>query len=553
MKRNVIFIMNDSLRRDHVNAYGDPAPWPRLGREGEPFIRTPNLDRLAQSSALFDRAYIASYPTVPNRTDLITGRYGFTTRGWQPLEPEDVILPEVVKPHGYTSALMFDTPPMGADDYNFTRGFDAWFWARGQHADRYITDPRIPTPVPADRHKVRGWDATKRYLRNQAERRYERDYIAPRTISAAMDWLEDNATRDGFVLWVDTWDPHEPFDPPPHYLRMYAEPGYDGQALIYPEYGRGEYMTDAERNHVRALYAGEVTMVDTWVGYLLDTVERLGLLDNTLIIHTSDHGHLFGDHDLQGKPGGQLGTLFEPTTRIPLMVRHPDGLGAGQRIAPIVQPPDILPTVLDFLGVPIPPSVQGGSILPLLRGEEERLRERAFSGRYPQGPFYAPLARAFDGFAGADRVTEPLTVTTEEWALICAPAPWPSRLYNLTQDPGQTRNVIDAYPEVAGDLNRDLIAFLESYGSPADYVAKFRWPPATTGAAATEGDVALFTIRDRTGRRIAFPTRAEAETCVIPGATEPAVEETTLHALTREDPRALVHIYGQYYRAEELA
>jgi len=196
--------------------------------------------------------------------------------------------------------------------------------------------------------------------------------------------------------------------------------------------------------------------------------------------------------------------------------------------------------------------VQGRSILPLLRGEEERLHERAFSGRYPQGPFYAPLARAFDGFAGADRVTEPLTVTTEEWVLICAPAPWPSRLYNLTQDPGQTRNVIDAYPEVAGDLNRDLIAFLESYGSPADYVAKFRWPPAAAPGSA-EGDVALFTIRDRTGRRIAFPTRAEAETCVIPGAAEPAVEETTLHALTRQDPRALVHIYGQYYRAEELA
>ncbi|MBC7238097.1 MAG: sulfatase-like hydrolase/transferase, partial [Chloroflexi bacterium] len=100
MKRNVILIMNDSLRRDHVNCYGVPAPWPRPGHEGEPFIRTPNLDRLATEAMLFDRFYIASYPTVPNRTDVYTGRYGFCYRGWQPLEPTDVILPEVVKRHG---------------------------------------------------------------------------------------------------------------------------------------------------------------------------------------------------------------------------------------------------------------------------------------------------------------------------------------------------------------------------------------------------------------------------------------------------------------------
>ena len=323
MRKNVILIMNDSLRRDHVNAYGVPPPWERPGHEGEPFICTPSLDRLAESAILFDRAYIASYPTIPNRTDLYTGRYGFAYRGWQPLEPDDVILPEIINLYGYTTALFFDTPPMGSGSYNFTRGYDAWQWIRGQHADRYITDPRVPTPIHADRHKVRNWEGTQRYLRNQARRRYEKDYIAPRTITAAMEWLEDNATLDGFLLWVDTWDPHEPFDPPPHYLAMYDDPDFRGQHLIFPQYGRCDYMTEEELDHVRALYAGEVTMVDTWVGYLLDMVERLGVLDRTLILHMSDHGHLFGDQGLEGKPGGQLGTLFEPTTRIPLMMRHP--------------------------------------------------------------------------------------------------------------------------------------------------------------------------------------------------------------------------------------
>ncbi|MEA3407936.1 MAG: sulfatase-like hydrolase/transferase [Chloroflexota bacterium] len=155
MKQNVIIIMSDSLRRDHVNVYGVPPPWRRPGHENEPFIRTPALDALAEDAMLFDRAYIASYPTIPNRTDLYTGRYGFAYRGWQPLEPEDVILPELVSAHGYTTALFFDTPPLGADNYNFMRGFDAWRWIRGQHGDRYITDPRVPTPINADRQSAK--------------------------------------------------------------------------------------------------------------------------------------------------------------------------------------------------------------------------------------------------------------------------------------------------------------------------------------------------------------------------------------------------------------
>lgn len=475
MKKNVILIMSDSLRRDHVNAYGMPAPWKRPGHKGQPFIRTPSLDRLAESAMVFDQAYIASYPTIPNRYDLYTGRNGFAYRGWQALEPDDVILPEIIKPHGYTSALVFDTPPMGGNGYNFMRGFDSWQWVRGQHADRYITDPRIPTLIHADRHKIRGWEAAKLYLRNQGRRRYEKDYIAPRTFIKAMEWLEDNASLGGFLLWVDTWDPHEPFDPPLHYLALYDDPSYEGQEIIYPQYGRCDYMTDDELAHVRALYAGEVTMVDTWIGYLLDMVERLGLLDSTLILHMSDHGHLFGDHGLQGKPGGQLGTLFEPTTRIPLMIRHPDGLGAGRRIQPIVQPPDILPTILDFLGVPIPDTVQGKSIWPLVTGEVDGIHHCAFSGRYAIGPVVAGVATRFDGFAGPDRITEPLTVTTEEWAFICAPKPWPSHLYKLRDDPDQLQDVIDEHPEVARELHEALLDFLAAMGAPPNRVAPFRW------------------------------------------------------------------------------
>ena len=474
MKRNVILIMNDSLRRDHVNAYGVKPPWARPGHEGEPFVRTPNLDRLAADAMLFDRYYVASYPTVPNRADLYTGRFGFCYQGWQPLAHTDVILPEIIKRHGYKSALFFDTPPMGSVDYNFMRGFDAWEWIRGQLGDKYITDPRVATPVPADRHKVRRIDGTQQYLRNQRDRRYEKDYLAPRTITRAMEWLEDNHTRDGFLLWVDTWDPHEPFDPPPHYLSLYDKPGYDGQHIIFPQYGHVDYMTPEELDHVRALYAGEVTMCDTWVGQLIDHAEHLGLLDNTLIIYMTDHGHLFGDHGLEGKPGGQLGSLYEPTARIPLIIRHPDGLGAGERIQPLVQPPDILPTILEFLDVPIPDTVQAQSIWPVIRGEAERLRDYAFCGRYPLGTMYSYTAATFDGWAGPDRVASPLTVVNEEWAYICAPESWPSHLYRLTEDLDQLHDVAGQYPEIAERMRAALLDFMREMGAPPERMAKFQ-------------------------------------------------------------------------------
>lgn len=117
----VIMIMNDSFRRDHVAAYGAPPPWERPGHAEEPFIHTPNLDRLATESALFERFYLSSYPTVPCRPDIFTGRYGFPTRGWQPLEPADVVLSEIVRRHGHTPATIFDTPMLVADSYNFAR------------------------------------------------------------------------------------------------------------------------------------------------------------------------------------------------------------------------------------------------------------------------------------------------------------------------------------------------------------------------------------------------------------------------------------------------
>ena len=352
----ILAVMCDTLRRDHLGCYGNP------------WIYTPNLDRFAERATIFDRCYAASYPTVPNRWDIFTGRFGFPFRGWQPLAPDDITLAQLLSQHGVHTQMIWDTPMLGVGNYNYTRGFNGMEFVRGQKGDVWITDPTLPIRMPAQPHKIRSAASLESYLRNHYYRRYEREYCVGRTISATMDWLETNYRQPSFFLYVDMWDPHEPFECPWYDYARYADPAYAGDLMIYPEYGRPTYMTAEEMANARALYAGQVTLVDRWMGRLLELVERLGLFKDTLVIWTSDHGHLFGEHDLQGKPGAELGTLFEVTTRIPLLVHHPEHVGAGARVAGIVQPPDLLPSILEFMGVPIPTQVQGHSVWPIVAG-----------------------------------------------------------------------------------------------------------------------------------------------------------------------------------------
>ncbi|MFP3895292.1 MAG: sulfatase [Anaerolineales bacterium] len=554
----VIVIMNDSLRRDHVNAYGVPAPWDRPGHEGEPFIETPNLDHLAGESALFDRCYIASYPTVPNRRDLFTGRWGFMETGWEPLRPDDVLLAEALEEAGIVTQLFFDTLPMGSDGYGFRRGFDGWDWVRGQHGDQWITAPH-PIELPCLPHQMRGdLPKMRRILRNRYSRRYERDYMAPKTIHAAMDWLDDNYTHEDFFLWVDTWDPHEPFDPPPYDYARYADPSYEGQEIIYPQYGRTDYLTEAELNDIRARYAGEVTMVDRNVGHLLNKIHALGLDDEALIIHLSDHGYLMGEQDLLGKPGDLLGNLYEPSCHVSMMIRHPQGLGAGERLPALVQPPDVMPTILDVFGLDIPDTVQGKSLLPLLQGETDSVHDAAISGRFIYEPMegVSDTSVEFDGMAGARSEVCARTVTNERWSYICAPYDMLSELYDLQEDPTQTENLIAERQDIAEQMHSILIQFLEAHGAPEAGIAPFRKDGeakrCTEGEIAIREDSTLYVFRDNEGKWLATPDREQAETYVTDDFEDQEIRTMTLEELYELDPRACVRARAQYYRTADL-
>src|SRR5262249_18018599 len=152
--------------------------------------------------------------------------------------------------------------------------------------------------------------------------------------------------------YLDTFDVHEPWDPPRWYVDLY-DPGYEGDEPVYPRYDRAGYLTEAELRHVRALYAGEITMMDRWVGRVLEKVRDLGLWDQTCIVFMADHGWYFGEHGYIGKHtvlDRRAGwPLYQEVAHIPMLVRVP-GLPPG-RCDALCQPADLLPTLCELAGI----------------------------------------------------------------------------------------------------------------------------------------------------------------------------------------------------------
>ncbi|MCW4020263.1 MAG: sulfatase-like hydrolase/transferase [Candidatus Bathyarchaeota archaeon] len=471
---NVILIVSDTFRRDHLGCYGNE------------WIRTRNLDAFAERATVFDRAYTASYATVPHRHDIYTGRYTFTYSAWGPLPKNEMVLPQMLRQAGCVTQLIIDTPHMVRDGFNYDRGFDGWLWIRGQEGERLMTAPR-KVELPCDPKKLRyGAARTAQYLREVSLRRFESDYFVAQTMTAAAKWLELNYDQhEKFFLQLDTFDPHEPWDPPRWYVDMY-DPGYEGEEVIYPAYLPCDYLTEEELNHCRALYAGEVTMVDRWIGLLLEKVDDLGLLENTAIIFTSDHGFYHGEHGVMGKSikahmaNGSC-PLYEEVAHVPLIAYLP-GVGGGERCQALAQAPDLTATILELIDAKSPGTIQGKSLVPLLRGEDVAWRDFAVSS-----------PTIIRGPVSGQRIT----VTTRDWALICAgqveaalrdnPGRWmnferyekvagkvENELYDLSKDPKQQNNVFDEERDVTEQLHSKLVEFLEKLGTNEEYLKYWR-------------------------------------------------------------------------------
>jgi arylsulfatase A-like enzyme len=371
---NVVVVILDSLRKDHIGAYGNT------------WIKTPNLDSLAKESLRFTQAYPEAMPTICARRTIHTGRRTWPFRNWKPPKGEDIILQgwepipvgqkhlaEILKEHGYTTMLETDTMHQFKASYNFQLGFDVFHFIRGQTTDNYkpnwtyprerVQDSLLKGNISAMRAQMRQyWANMEGSL--VPKRDSESDWSSPKVFSGAMELVEAAKEGQPFFLVADSYDPHEPWDTPEKYVALYDE-GYDAPEPYSVIYGPSDYLTDRELQRMKARYSAEVTMVDTWLGKFLNKMSDLNLFENTLLILIADHGVAHGEHGYTGKPSY---ALWPEVTDVPFLIRHPEGKGAGQTSDFYASTHDVAPTILGFLGIDPPQPMDGQDLSVLFDG-----------------------------------------------------------------------------------------------------------------------------------------------------------------------------------------
>jgi arylsulfatase A-like enzyme len=355
-----IVILLDTLNRRILESYNRNT-----------WVKTPNISRLAEKSIVFDQHWSGSLPCMPARRDILTGRLDFLERGWGGLEPFDVTLTQKLREGHVFSHLVTDHYHyFGTGGENYCQSFDTWDLHRGQESDPWIS--RVQAPKAEE--LIYG-QSRPQYEKNRTAIHVETDYPGPRTMQAACKWLEDNQGANQFFLMVEAFDPHEPFDTPQSYLDLY-EDDYIGPRYTWPKYGRVAEPPEAAL-HIQKRYAAKLTMIDHWLGKLLDKMDEQNLWEDTLVIFTTDHGFLLGEHEMTGK---NVMHVYNEISHLPLMIHMPGVHSDGRRLAALTQNIDIMPTLLDYYGLDIPATVRGKSLLALIRGEREHLRDYALYG-----------------------------------------------------------------------------------------------------------------------------------------------------------------------------
>ncbi len=516
MKKNAIVVMFDSLQFNYLGCYGND------------WIKTPNFDRFAREGVLFENCYTEGLPTVPCRRAMHTGRYTLHKSGWVAITMEDTTIADLCWGRPIDTALIFDCPMYRLPKFGYTRGFDKVWFTHGHEADDYFyqTDPLIhkdprdylEDSVMAVADKVLGekvieplLEEMSNYLKQRQYWKSEEDRYVARTMRKAVEYLEQVDRNKQFFLWVDSFDPHEPWDPPSVYMDFPCpyNPDYKGKDQFLPIMCMVEGVyTEPELHHVRMLYAELVTLCDKYFGILLDAIRRLGFEENTLVMQVSDHGEPLGNaehgHGLMRKIRPWP---YEELAHAPMMLRGP-GIPAGVRCPAFVQSCDVAPTVCDWLGIGVHPSMHGKSLLPLAMGEVSKVRDFSIAGYNKfswalynddwsyihwkkkgdegeknadmmYGIYVEGIAEAGKGAGTLSKKSQETVESSEamrkykeaasldgeeQWT--CTPGasadvPAKDELYDRRKDPFQLNNVIDQHKDVAVKLYKQLTTFMQ--------------------------------------------------------------------------------------------
>ncbi len=435
--RNVVVVVIDNLRADHVGAYGSRR------------VLTPSLDALAKEGLRFTGARPEAFPTVAARRAILTGRRSFPFRDWRAnpdlpqgpswstIAPNHPTFLELLGEAGYTTGYVTDNPWILSAPYDRFRGtvdivetIPGQVPARGGPRRRISDEELRRYVLPAQRGRPVE-SRIREFLAVTPTDRREDDYPAARVFAEAARWLRRAPAAKPFALVVDAFTPHEPFDPPSSFVGMYGEAKVDGPEPVQPfappigtldESG----ITDSVLQRICDLYAAEVTFTDRWLGNFLDELGRSKLGDDTHVILLSDHGMLLGEHGYVGKKGAQA---YRQVTDVPFIVRHADGTGAGRTSGYFASTHDVAPTVLSMLGLGRPGRMTGEDLSVTLEGRAPP----------PRPHFTASYDNAV--LAGDDR-----------YLLLADNQGFVKRLFDAESDPRQRRDVSRSQPQVTARL-----------------------------------------------------------------------------------------------------
>ncbi len=466
---NLLFIFTDEQRADTMAAYGNDR------------IEVPNLNRLASEGIVFERAYVTQPICTPSRASIMTGLYPHTTgciRNNIPL-PENVrTLPELADFSNYRKCYIGKWH-LG-DEIFCQHGFDEWISTEDMYRPYYrpgrnryehssyhkwlVKNGFKPPETTEDGFSFfpRSWTA-----------RLPEEFCKPSfEAQEASRFIRENSDRP-FILYVNFLEPHMPFFGP-------RDNQYDPDDVILPKnfhllpkedqplkarlmvkekiwYERligTRNPTEDDWRRLIARYWGLISQVDTAIGRILDTLRECGLEKNTIVVFTSDHGDMMGSHQLIHK-----GFQFEEAVRVPLIIKIPGHPRSGSVIKDPVSQVDLVPTLLDYLGKPIPEGLEGYSWRPMLDGEGEIVEKDVFIEWFPEGR--------------SNEVDHPIRtiITSDGWKYNWS-AYGQHELYNLNEDPLESTNLIrrSEYRPLVRELERRLKAWQlrTKYSIPPD-------------------------------------------------------------------------------------
>jgi arylsulfatase A-like enzyme len=436
--RNIVLIVIDSLRPDHLGCYGNEV------------VRSPNINALARESLRFTRVFPEAMPTVPARRSILTGRRVYPFRGWQPWDglakragwspimPGTPTLPTILGERGYWTAYVSDNPFLTHTEVfaPFRDSVDRYVRVIGQRGVRRPADSvprseavrRLP-PVMRTEPAIR---QVRQYLANNGGGRVDEEQAAARVFRASERLLGEASARKPFLMVVDSFDPHEFWAPLREDLEVYADPAYRGADIADVRYTWSDYLSRAQLRHLRATYAASVTAVDRWLGHFLAGLRRRGLERDTVVALVSDHGIYLGEHRLTGKSDSYL---HPELIQVPLLLRDPNGRGAGATSHYNATTIDLAPTLTALAGAPPSGRFEGADLSPLFDGAAPAV-ERGF---------------AYGGYGNFSFMRD------ESWALVVRNDNGWRLLYDLRTDPQERRDVASRHPKVAREMWHRLL------------------------------------------------------------------------------------------------